>query len=484
MAAIGYSGINAQAKTITGNITESSPQSFEDGGTVTIGGADDVTNYAIDYKYDKTNGVALTVSGGTELNIDNAVISQLPCETQFLIEDGTVNLTNKSKVDMTDTVTLILNGGDKASTLNIGDESTFIAASNSLWLYSNGSININDKSSFCTSMSSNALTGVYGGYRTLLGIGAGTAKISVTNESSFESGASRFISNWSNSSVTEITVDNSKFVQTELIQSDNTTQTTSFICDSGTTSEGEKARLINDCYTYIYASNNGEVDFQSQLTYIGAEGDKEAGNTSKTAYFTIDSSSSMSFKRMEIYADTNITNSGTFSATDVVVHDGAKLTFNMTPEGVVLMEADKLVIKEGGALIIQQAEDVAPALTFGLQDAVTAQLDADLTLESGSVFTLNFGAVDLNGHVLTIEDGAIINTIGLTDGDGDGKLTLFTNFTGAQSESYNIILNGAQTQITYDSTTGNITTGAIPEPTTSTLSLLALTALATRRRRR
>lgn len=106
-----------------------------------------------------------------------------------------------------------------------------------------------------------------------------------------------------------------------------------------------------------------------------------------------------------------------------------------------------------------------------------------MTLESGSVFTLNLGAVDLNGHALTIEDGAVINTVDVTDGDGDGELTLFTNFTGAQSESYNVVLNGVQTQITYDSTTGNITTGAIPEPTTATLSLLALAALAARRRR-
>ena len=152
-----------------------------------------------------------------------------------------------------------------------------------------------------------------------------------------------------------------------------------------------------------------------------------------------------------------------------------------------------------------------------------ATLNADLTLATGA--TVNLGGEDftLNG-ALTLQTGLTLggNALEAVKGLAVGEsYTLFSGVTNLQLEqavtlnnmrslaaqkneavSYKTLMNGVQASaadyfrnlsgntglmLSYNSTDGSVSitlTAAIPEPATSTLSLLALSALAARRRRK
>ncbi|MBR5888685.1 MAG: PEP-CTERM sorting domain-containing protein, partial [Akkermansia sp.] len=150
-----------------------------------------------------------------------------------------------------------------------------------------------------------------------------------------------------------------------------------------------------------------------------------------------------------------------------------------------------------------------------------ATLNADLTLATGA--TVNLGGEDftLNG-ALTLQTGLTLggNALEAVKGLAVGEsYTLFSGVTNLQLEqavtlnnmrslaaqkneavSYKTLINGVQASaadyfrnlsgntglvLSYNNGTVSITqTAAIPEPATTTLSLLALSALAARRRRK
>lgn len=165
----------------------------------------------------------------------------------------------------------------------------------------------------------------------------------------------------------------------------------------------------------------------------------------------------------------------------VTVHAGT-----LSLQDGVIFKADELVIASGARLEVDLTSNVESHVSFSLTDAATATvaatLDTDLVLESGAVFTIMDGVVDLAGHDLTIFDGAEIVT-NLTDLSNDTPVTLFTNVGEYVNTNFTVILNGQEAIVSYNENGGTVSVAPIPEPTTATLSLLALGCLLARRRR-
>lgn len=132
-----------------------------------------------------------------------------------------------------------------------------------------------------------------------------------------------------------------------------------------------------------------------------------------------------------------------------------------------------------------------------------------ITMTAGDIIVKSDSSVDnitLNGGTITFEDGAVLTVANgvelngakvfvsvdsLEDIVSGAEITLFDDATGTLEFNDTLVTfvdaNGEETQATVNgaATGGSVTVNTvIPEPTTATLSLLALAALAGRRRRR
>lgn len=188
--------------------------------------------------------------------------------------------------------------------------------------------------------------------------------------------------------------------------------------------------------------------------------------------------------------DQEIANSLTSTITGSVKLTNGTLSLQ---DGVKLNISGGLTIAEGANLEIKLSSDPEMIATFGLEEAaVAATLNANLILEDNTTFTLDGGLVDMADKNITLGDGVTINVQNM-DTNGEDMVTLFRNIktltlsgSAVNAETITLNINGVEQIATYDAETGSImvSASAIPEPTTATLSLLALAALAARRRRR
>ena len=511
-------------------------------GVLHIGSADttEKTNLTIDVAPSSSKSAYVTgENGGTgELYITNAnvkVTEQLTTEkkspsSQFRIGNGgkgSMTVDGKSTVDLSVGTTLALGMSDGYGELTVKGGSTLTGGFNNFWM-GNAVVNVQGKDTtayFCSTETGR------NNYRTLLGVGGGTSEIYVSDHASVVLSGSQFVSSYDNGAIVNIVVEGegSTFTQTattrtsgsyhvgssgnwverkkgvdgwirpdgwydedstgDVFDADKYENTITYLCDAGTDERGRKtdAYAINHCTTNISAKDGGSVKFDSTLTYIGSFLDKKLNYTDKSANFSIGEASSISFNRMKIYAETNIENAGTFTATDVELFDGA--TLNYAASRNAELNLSSMVVKDGASLNFSALQD---ATTFSMRDAAIPAItvSGDFVLEAGATLTLDGVYVDgleSIANSLTIEDGAIINVTGLDDLDGDGMVTLFTNFTMVNDTTegtVSVVLNGVETQLNISEGSVTVSSASIPEPTTATLSLLALAALTARRRRR
>lgn len=169
----------------------------------------------------------------------------------------------------------------------------------------------------------------------------------------------------------------------------------------------------------------------------------------------------------------------------ITLHNG---TLSLQDDAV--MQATELIIKEGATLEgIRTKDEIAMVFAMSAEDEAlpdsVATLDADLVLEDGALVNLSGGGIDLNGNALTMGSNIQL-TFDADAADGE-NVVLFKNVgsTSGDATEFELTLNGKTTTATLNG--GNVEvayTAAVPEPTTATLSLLALAALAARRRRR
>ena len=161
---------------------------------------------------------------------------------------------------------------------------------------------------------------------------------------------------------------------------------------------------------------------------------------------------------------------------------------NLTLEAGATLSSNKTIEVTGTFIASLQA-----ATTFSLKNAVTvpARVDADLDLSAAKQIILET-SVSLNNHTLTLAEGQAITLSSV-----DENLPNFTDISqliiggeqiaeGTDLGEYLVFIsseNKEYTNISFIYQNNSIMAASIPEPTTATLSLLALAALTTRRKR-
>lgn len=452
--------------------------------------------------------------------------SQTTSENLAITNGGSLSITSGAVYDMTAAGTFQVQTGGKLTV----SEGTFKGGSNNFWLYE-GEVNVdgsNSTAEVCRGTSAQ-------NYRALLGLDDGPASINVSNGGTFVSSASQFVTNFYSNSTVNINVDGagSTFTQTATtykahyypigssgewvwhdqsyktdgsvhryggyydkdstlgaVKYDTQGPTITYLCDSGTDKSGCHYDARTDCTTNISATNGGQVVFDSVLTYIGGILDKANGyNNTKSANFTIGAGSSISFNRTEVYAGATINNAGTLNVKGTLtLHDGSKLVLHNDAGRINISEG--LIVKAGAELeITSQARENEILMLFGdaqVDELLNTTINSDLYLEDNSILKLTGTTLNLGNNDLVMGDNV---SIILSDdiANTDGNIVLFSGINNLLDDEGNAItslkINGGSNEIAIDNTGNVILTGSVPEPTTTTLSLLALAGVVMRRRR-
>ena len=455
-----------------------------------------------------SNDEAMVVDG--TVNVTDSSLTIKGSNSQLGIgygADGAVMNVTNSTVDLSEGTTLHMgyNANTSNSVLNIKN-SQFVGGSNNAWL-GGGTINVTDNStlSVCTGADKHY------NYRVLMGLGGNTVNLNVASGSDFVSSASQFVTNFNGGTTVNINVkgEGSTLVHNNEIESapsHGITKTTTYLLDSGTDASGNKYDAVNNVKTNITASEGGSIAFNSDVTYVGSAQDKAAGYTDKKLNISVDSTSSMTFGDMVIYADTTIDNKGSFSVDDISVHDGA------TVENLGSLSLDEVVLSD--ATLYNAGELAMNSLVMDnatLLFAATAMDSCSGFIYNGADLTgygiSNVSAVDMIkefGVVMSDEDAAgllrqwgseVEFSFTLAKGSADFEKH-FAYVLEQNKEEFTITLGNVAELSFADGEIKNITVedteegvvvkgiAVIPEPTTATLSLLALAALAARRRRK
>ena len=186
---------------------------------------------------------------------------------------------------------------------------------------------------------------------------------------------------------------------------------------------------------------------------------------------------------------------------DMVISNGATLHSelelqlkNLSMEAGTVLSANSPIVVTGEFNTLKSIQEAA---TFSVRAAATAEetelvrIEADLDLRAATEITLET-TVDLDGHHLFLSENAPIT---LSTDSISGGITFFTGINelyvgNTKISGSNIVLNNylnidgneANETPTLVFNNGSITM-SIPEPTTTSLGLMALMALAARRRR-
>ena len=240
---------------------------------------------------------------------------------------------------------------------------------------------------------------------------------------------------------------------------------------------------------------------------INLNSDIQAGKVeqSGTGTITVAAGKTLTAESIEITGGT-LVNNGTINlpttepvmllaeGDDIAALDNTENLMNLVITGGQLVNYGTLngsIVVEGGILELLDGNVGDITLTTG--DII---VKSDSNVEN---ITLNGGSITFeNGSVLTVTNGVelngatvVVNVDSIEDIVSGAQITLFDDATGTLEFNNTVITfvdaAGEETQATVNgaATGGSVTVNTvIPEPTTATLSLLALAALAGRRRRR
>ena len=227
-------------------------------------------------------------------------------------------------------------------------------------------------------------------------------------------------------------------------------------------------------------------------------------NGSGNSFFQITGKSSLETGKLVLNGTSSI-NDSTIVAEEIEVNN----TFSLLGGSISAANGDSVMTIGDGGSITQQGTSVnmdtvvdGGQITMyrGFFDSLTLEdgkLDVRgsvttgaLTLDGGELVINSGCSIDLNGEGLILSDKVAItvNVVNMDDAL-TGNYTLFTNMGQVSGSPLEVTFQnyeGTATQkaaLTYNAD-GSVTVVAVPEPTTATLSLLALAGLCARRRRK
>ena len=188
---------------------------------------------------------------------------------------------------------------------------------------------------------------------------------------------------------------------------------------------------------------------------------------------------------------------GTIDLGDITVENGtltleeAAITSDITMNSGTLQflgdcQTGDLILNGGTIYFGESAVTLSEAGLASLNDVTTVTTGA-LTLNSGTIYVADNYVIDLGGEALTLSENVNI-VMSVESLDNVEGLTVFAkagNVEGMDKLSVTLVdATGTEKEMAVSyKTDGSVVTSTIPEPTTATLSLLALAALAARRRR-
>ena len=198
------------------------------------------------------------------------------------------------------------------------------------------------------------------------------------------------------------------------------------------------------------------------------------------------------------------TNGAIAAGADMVIRSGADLHSEVELNlGLLSLEAGaslSLAESVGAIKVSDEFRVEAPAASaFSLRSSTlpTANIDADLDLSNASIVVLE-ASVDMNGHTLLLNrdaaitlrsDTAITNftpfftNVGMLEIEGLGQISSGTDLTEILNVTYNGETASTNSLKLIYTANGSISL-LVPEPATTTLSLLGLCGMAMRRRRK
>lgn len=171
------------------------------------------------------------------------------------------------------------------------------------------------------------------------------------------------------------------------------------------------------------------------------------------------------------------------SATVITITEGGELVNNSIIEKDIVMDGGSYIAVDGSTM----AGLTATGGVFEVQGDITVTGDIEMT--NADFIFADGASIDLSGNEFAFTGGNIAIT--LTDTaleDFVGVETIFTNagnVSGLDSVGATVTTaDGEEVRVELSiNADGSVTTILVPEPATATLSLLALTAMAARRRR-
>ena len=513
--------------TITGNVTKYHALMVREG-EVTVGDGNTSTSLTVKPSFAGASNyrTGISVAGkNAQLTVNKASVSFATSETQLSVGggsgNGTITIDNGSTVNL-DNAHLITVGDqywvDGTYTTKTSDTpyrgSYTVSPIDNKTILGKGVINVQGESKLSVG---NGMGRDYGS------AWMGEGEINVTGKNSSatfceKDGGYRFIMNEDEMSTSSINVKEgaSSVINFALVYTNFRKNTIANITVDGASSSliiGNTTTKKYNSETHIAGKNlentvaniniteGGNIDFRSKDTILGSE------SGSATVNFKVDSKSSASFVNATINRGTVLDNEGTITAASIVMNGG--ILYN---DGII--ESNMKMF--GGTYIGDGSADQFGGSEFTILDGAvvegltmtsgTVNISGTVTLtdvtfgsivaaanflmsgDAGSALTINItNGSTINADDVTIGDGAAI-TLVLDETDTTGSVTII----GSNEEAIATLMDSLKDKINVVDASGNTVEGAsydintqvVPEPTTATLSLLALCGLAMRRRRK
>lgn len=432
------------------------------------------------------NGSHVDFAGGNVFVLGDISIEEMT-DPNTGIPDGYTNATTAQPGASVDTAENLYHGtysdakNESDATFGRGDVvvkggSYFRATYGNFWICE-GSLTVDGKDTVMDV----ALNGY--GYRTWLGLGDNsTSEINVTGGAQLNFNMSEFYTNNGHNSSTFITIDGEN---SKLVLNDQTTaagaekNNYAYFATSGQNSS-----------TQVKVTNGGELRLENDFTSFG---NKSSDALNRTVSVEIGEESSLYVVDADVYGGATITNDGTIEISEdglLELIGSANVTNNGNIIGETwLHDGGTLTMTDGSSIgsvyLGSSAEENDATLIVSGNVTMTGSLEAfggegvEIVFTLGSTLNMNGNSVILDGSMISLSvDGTV------DDATQFGGFALFSNYGEDSdiSETTQVIVKGSDGSTTIR-TIGDFN-ATVPEPTTATLSLLALAALAARRRRK